>query len=132
MFGSKSYVNGCPPVDCNWMAGHSLSTTRATRLSIPRLASSRASWRCPWRRCRSEAPLRKMNLPQRPFSRRRRYSASMWHLAQINVGRLVAPRGDPRTVDFFSALDRINALADVDPGFVWRLQDESGNASDIR
>jgi Domain of unknown function (DUF3291) len=55
-----------------------------------------------------------------------------WHLAQINVRRLVAPRGDARTADFFTALDRINALADASPGFVWRLQDESGNATGIR
>jgi hypothetical protein len=27
---------------------------------------------------------------------------------------------------------RINALADASPGFVWRLQDESGNATGIR
>lgn len=56
----------------------------------------------------------------------------MWQLAQINVGRLIAPRGDPRTSAFFVALDQINALADADPGFVWRLQDESGNATGIR
>jgi hypothetical protein len=55
-----------------------------------------------------------------------------WHLAQINVGRLVAPPGDPRVEPFFSELDRINALADASPGFVWRLQDESGNATAIR
>jgi hypothetical protein len=55
-----------------------------------------------------------------------------WYLAQINVGRLVAPQGDPRTADFFSALDRINALAEASPGFIWRLQDETGNATSIR
>ncbi len=54
-----------------------------------------------------------------------------WHLAQINIGRLVAPRGDPRGQPFFDALDRINALADATPGFVWRLQDDSGNATGI-
>jgi len=54
-----------------------------------------------------------------------------WHLAQINIGRLVAARGDPRVAPFFDALDRVNALADASPGFVWRLQDESGNAMDI-
>lgn len=54
-----------------------------------------------------------------------------WQLAQINVGRLVAPQGDPRVQPFFDALDRINALADESPGFVWRLQSESGNATDI-
>jgi hypothetical protein len=55
-----------------------------------------------------------------------------WQLAQMNVGRLVAPRGDARVQPFFDALDRINALADSSPGFVWRLQSESGNATDIQ
>lgn len=54
-----------------------------------------------------------------------------WQLAQINVGRLVAPQGDPRVQPFFDALDRINALAEASPGFVWRLKSESGNATDI-
>ena len=54
-----------------------------------------------------------------------------WHLAQINIGKLVAPHGDPRVQPFFDALDRVNALADVSPGFVWRLQDDSGNAMGI-
>ncbi|MBX9860286.1 MAG: DUF3291 domain-containing protein [Sphingomonas sp.] len=55
-----------------------------------------------------------------------------WHLAQINIGRLVAPYPDPRVVPFFDALDTINAVAEASPGFVWRLQDDSGNAMDIR
>jgi hypothetical protein len=57
---------------------------------------------------------------------------SDWHLAQINVGRLAAPEGDPRVQPFFEALDRINALADASPGFVWRLQSDGGNATDIK
>ncbi len=59
-------------------------------------------------------------------------SSSEWHLAQINVGRLVAPRDDPRVAPFFDALERINALADRSPGFIWRLQSENGNATDIQ
>jgi hypothetical protein len=55
-----------------------------------------------------------------------------WHLAQVNVGRMLAPAGDPRVAGFYDALDRINALADASPGFVWRLQDESGNATALR
>ncbi len=54
-----------------------------------------------------------------------------WQLAQINVGRLVAPKGDSR-VQPFDALDRINALADLADGFVWRLQTEAGDATDIQ
>jgi hypothetical protein len=56
----------------------------------------------------------------------------VWQLAQINVGRLVAPSDDARVKPFFDALDRINALADSSTGFVWRLQSESGNATDIQ
>lgn len=54
-----------------------------------------------------------------------------WHLAQINIGKLVAPQGDLRVQPFFDALDWINALADASPGFVWRLKDETGNAMGI-
>jgi hypothetical protein len=54
------------------------------------------------------------------------------HLAQVNVGRLRAPEGSPVVADFFANLDPINALADTAPGFVWRLQTEGGNATDIQ
>jgi len=54
-----------------------------------------------------------------------------FHLAQINIGRLVAPIDDPRIADFVAQLGPINALADSAPGFVWRLQTESGNATDV-
>ncbi|HEY8544466.1 MAG TPA: DUF3291 domain-containing protein [Acidimicrobiales bacterium] len=54
------------------------------------------------------------------------------HLAQVNVGRLRAPKGSPMVEEFFANLDPINALADAAPGFVWRLQTEEGNATDIQ
>lgn len=57
---------------------------------------------------------------------------SGWQLAQINIARLVAPEGDPRVAPFFAALDAINALADSAPGFVWRLQTETGNATALQ
>jgi hypothetical protein len=53
------------------------------------------------------------------------------HLAQINVGRLLYPIGDPRIAEFVDNLDAVNALAEQGPGFVWRLQDDSGNATQI-
>jgi hypothetical protein len=53
------------------------------------------------------------------------------HLAQINIGRIVAPIDDPKLADFVAQLDSVNALADKAPGFVWRLQSSSGNATDI-
>jgi hypothetical protein len=54
-----------------------------------------------------------------------------YHLAQINIGRLIAPVDDPRIAEFVAQLDPVNALADLAPGFVWRLQSSSGNATDI-
>jgi hypothetical protein len=53
------------------------------------------------------------------------------HLAQINIGRLVAPVDDPRVAEFMAGLDPINKLADESPGFVWRLKSASGNATDV-
>ena len=55
-----------------------------------------------------------------------------WHLAQINIGRLVAPVDDPQVADFMAGLDAINALAEASPGFVWRLQTPEGNATALR
>src|SRR5580765_4875513 len=55
-----------------------------------------------------------------------------FHLAQVNIGRFVAPIDDPIMEGFRSQLDPINALADASPGFVWRLQTEDGNATAIR
>jgi hypothetical protein len=49
-------------------------------------------------------------------------------LAQLNVGRLVAPVDSPIVDEFIGALDEINALADDSPGFVWRFQTDEGNA----
>ena len=54
-----------------------------------------------------------------------------YHLAQINIGRLVAPIDDPRIAEFVAQLELINGVADKAPGFVWRLQSDSGNATDI-
>ena len=54
-----------------------------------------------------------------------------YHLAQINIARLIAPLDDPRIADFVALLDPVNTLAERSPGFVWRLKSDSGNATDI-
>ncbi|MDJ0770909.1 MAG: GNAT family N-acetyltransferase [Ilumatobacter sp.] len=54
------------------------------------------------------------------------------HLAQINIGTMVAPTDDPAVAEFMDNLDRVNKLADESEGFVWRLQTDSGNATDIQ
>lgn len=56
---------------------------------------------------------------------------SNWQLAQINVGTIKYQQDDPRMHGFMSRLDEVNALAEQSPGFIWRLQGDSGNATDI-
>lgn len=52
---------------------------------------------------------------------------TQFHLAQINIGRAIAELDEPVMASFIDGQDRINALADASSGFVWRLQDESGD-----
>ncbi|MDJ0692011.1 MAG: DUF3291 domain-containing protein [Xenococcaceae cyanobacterium MO_188.B32] len=39
---------------------------------------------------------------------------------------------DPLMAEFVASLDEINALADTSPGFIWRLQTDLGNTTDLR
>jgi hypothetical protein len=55
-----------------------------------------------------------------------------WHLAQINVARLLAPIDHPLVAEFVAGLEPVNELADASPGFVWRLQTEAGNATSVQ
>jgi phosphoglycolate phosphatase-like HAD superfamily hydrolase len=57
---------------------------------------------------------------------------SSHQLAQINVARLLAPIDAPETADFVAALEPVNGRADRSPGFVWRLQTESGDATSVQ
>ena len=57
--------------------------------------------------------------------------SAKFHLAQVNVGRLRAPIDHPMIKDFADNLDRINALAESSPGFVWRLKGDGNNATDL-
>ena len=44
------------------------------------------------------------------------------HLAELNIGRLLAPTDDPRVAEFMENLDRINGLGKRMPGFVWMME----------
>ncbi len=45
-----------------------------------------------------------------------------YHLAELNIGRLLAPTDDPRVAEFMAALDRVNGLGRRMPGFVWMME----------
>lgn len=57
---------------------------------------------------------------------------SVYQIAQLNVGRLVAPVGDPLVADFVDNLTRINELGHQTPGFVWQLLTEDGDSTAFR
>jgi hypothetical protein len=57
---------------------------------------------------------------------------SNYHVAQVNIGRILAELDDPVMAGFVERLEEINALADASPGFVWRLQTNEGNATYFR
>jgi hypothetical protein len=57
---------------------------------------------------------------------------SAYELAQLNIGIIRGPMDSPVMAQFAANLERINALADAAPGFVWRLQTEAGDATAIR
>ncbi|KAM3102549.1 DUF3291 domain-containing protein [Phormidesmis sp. 146-12] len=57
----------------------------------------------------------------------------LFHLAQVNIATLRAPLHDPQMADFVAQIRDVNRVADVDPGFVWRLRSEGeDDATNIR
>jgi hypothetical protein len=57
---------------------------------------------------------------------------SKYQLAQLNIAALKAPLDSPELKDFVDNLDRINALAESSPGFVWRLKGDGNDATSLR
>ena len=57
---------------------------------------------------------------------------SKYQLAQLNVATLKSPLDSPELKDFVDNLDRINALAEGSPGFVWRLKGDGNDATSLR
>jgi len=55
-----------------------------------------------------------------------------FQLAQINIAKMLAPLDNPVMKDFVDNLDRINSLAESSDGFIWRLKDDSENATAVR
>ncbi len=55
-----------------------------------------------------------------------------YHLAQLNIARFLKPVEHPDNSDFVNNLDRVNAVAESQPGFVWRLIGDGNDALDIQ
>jgi hypothetical protein len=55
-----------------------------------------------------------------------------YQLAQINIARIKGVDiNDPIMKEFVDNLDKVNALAENSEGFVWRLKDETNNATSL-
>jgi heme-degrading monooxygenase HmoA len=55
-----------------------------------------------------------------------------WHLAQINIAKIIGESiSDPVMKMFVDQLEEVNALAEGSPGFIWRLKDETNNATSL-
>ncbi|VXB77023.1 conserved hypothetical protein [Pseudomonas sp. 8BK] len=57
---------------------------------------------------------------------------SSYQLAQLNIATMKEPLESPSMADFVANLERINALAEASSGYIWRLQDEAGDATAFR
>jgi len=55
-----------------------------------------------------------------------------FQIAEINIARMKGVNiNDPVMKEFVDNLERVNALAENSEGFVWRLKDESDNATHL-
>jgi len=55
-----------------------------------------------------------------------------FYLAEINIAKMKAPIDSPVMAEFVANLNNINSLAESSDGFIWRLKDESDNATSIK
>ncbi len=55
-----------------------------------------------------------------------------YHLAQSNIARMRGAIDDDIMQGFVERLEPLNQLADESNGFIWRMQDEAGDATAIR
>jgi mannose-6-phosphate isomerase-like protein (cupin superfamily) len=89
-----------------------------------------------WHTVRVHAPSRLLHVTMGAGTRHRPVTgtpaASGYQLAQLNIGYMKGPMDSPVMAEFAASRERINALADASPGFVWRLQTDAGDATAVR
>ena len=55
-----------------------------------------------------------------------------YQLAQVNIAKFRLPQDHPVNADFVNNLDRVNQIAETQPGFVWRFIGSGNDALDIQ
>ncbi|CAD5287852.1 conserved hypothetical protein [Alteromonas sp. 38] len=54
------------------------------------------------------------------------------HLAQLNIAKAKYSLESTEIKEFVDNLDPVNRIAESSSGFIWRLKDDSGNATEIQ
>ena len=55
-----------------------------------------------------------------------------YHLAQMNIAKFRLPQEHPVNADFVNNVDRVNAIAEEQPGYIWRYKGSGNNALDLK
>lgn len=55
-----------------------------------------------------------------------------YQLAQLNLAKFRLPQEHPVNADFVNNLDRVNDIAEKQPGFVWRFTGSGNDATDVQ
>jgi len=55
-----------------------------------------------------------------------------YQLAQLNIAKFRVSQNHPVNTDFVNNLDRVNAIAESQPGFIWRFTGEGNDALDVQ
>lgn len=55
-----------------------------------------------------------------------------YELAQANIAKFRLPQEHPANADFVNNLDRVNAVAEAQDGFIWRFTGEGNDAMDVQ
>lgn len=59
-------------------------------------------------------------------------SENRYHIAELNIARMIAPLDSPVMAEFINNLNALNSLGEQSEGFVWRLKTDDGSATSIR
>ncbi len=57
--------------------------------------------------------------------------SEQFHLAQLNIATFKKPKEDEANIDFVNNLDRVNAEAELQECFIWRLVGDGNDATGL-
>ena len=55
-----------------------------------------------------------------------------YQIAQLNIAKFIKPADHPDNAEFVNSLDRVNAVAERQQGFIWRFTGSGNDALDVQ